>query len=268
MNLLIVEMRRALHRRLVRWMIVLALVGCAFLGVVALVSSGDLSALDRAYGHPALMESWYRAGTGDGMNGIAASFLAIGAVVCAASVAGAEWKAGTVTTVLTWVPSRVRLHAARTVSAAILAFVISLALQVVLMLAATPAVVVNGETTGTDQHWWFGLLAATLRVSLITALIAVLALSIATIGRNTGAALVALAAWALVIEGLIRGLKPGLARFLIGENVVIVVPWAPLEDAEFQRGPVLALVTLLVYLTVICFAAGLSFTRRDIVASA
>ncbi len=39
MNLLVVEMRRALRRRVVRVLILIALVGCAFAGVIAFLSS-------------------------------------------------------------------------------------------------------------------------------------------------------------------------------------------------------------------------------------
>jgi hypothetical protein len=210
------------------------------------------------------MRDWWRAGTGDGFLTTAALFLAFGAAVCGASVAGAEWKAGTITTVLTWQPSRLRLHAARTASAAVLSFAIGFGLQVVFLASALPAVAAHGTTAGTDRAWWFGLLWATLRISLVTALVAVLAVSVATIGRNTAAALVALSAWALVFEGIIRGLRPGLARFLIGENVATVVPWAPMRDAPFHRPPALALATLIVYLAVTIAVATTLFWKRDV----
>lgn len=262
-----VEMRRALHRRLVRWMIVLALACCAFVGVIAFTTSSDPAKLALEDEHPANMFDWWHPDGGGGFLAIAASFLAIGAAICGASVAGAEWKAGTITTVLTWVPSRVRLHIARTLSAALLAFVIGFLLQVVFLGAALPAVLAHGTTGGVDGEWWASLVAAMLRISMIGALMAVLALSIATIGRNTAAALVTLSIWALIIEGLIRGYKPGLARFLVAENVVTVVSWARIDDVEFDRGPVLALSTLTFYLGAIAVVAGLTFWRRDVAAA-
>jgi hypothetical protein len=105
---------------------------------------------------------------------------------------------------------------------------------------------------------------AMLRIALITALVAVLAVSVATIGRNTSAALVVLAAWALVIERLVAGLRPQLARFMISENVATVVPWAQMTDVEFERPPVIALIALVGYLTVVVAVATTSFARRDI----
>jgi hypothetical protein len=257
-------MRRALHRRLVWWMTALAVVGCAFTGVVAYVSSQDELELAQSSDHPALMVNWWITGTGDGILILAAIFLALGAAICGASVAGAEWKAGTVTTVLTWDPSRLRLHSARTLAATILAFVIGFLLQVVFLAALLPAVLAHGNTDGIDGSWWAELLAAMLRISFVTALVAALALSIATIGRNTVAALVAISAWALIGEALVRGYRPGLARWLITENVATVVPWAALDTAEFDRGPALATATLVFYLLVAALIAGTTFYRRDI----
>jgi hypothetical protein len=260
-----VEMRRALHRRLVWWMVALAIAGCVFVGVIAFVTSGDpVKLAESASDHPAFMRNWWIAGSGDGFLSIAAVFLALGAAICGASVAGAEWKAGTVTTVLTWEPSRPRLHTARTLAAFVLSFFIGALLQVMFLLAALPAVLAHGNTDGTDAGFWSSLTFAVVRISFVTALLAVLAFSIATIGRNTVAALVALSAWALIIEGLIRGYKPGLARWLITENVATVVPWAAMTGAHFHRGPDVALATLLFYLCLTAAAALLSFVTRDI----
>jgi hypothetical protein len=267
LDLTFVEMRRALHRRLVRRMVALALFGCAIFGVVSFVSSRDPVKFARATEHPARMADWWVPGTGDGFLVMAAMFLAVGAAICGASVAGAEWRAGTITTVLTWEPSRVRLHLARTVSAALLAFVIGLALQAVFFAAAAPAVIANGTTDGTDAAWWQALILAMARIAVVTALVAVLAANVATIGRNTSAALVALATWALVVERLVVGLRPQLARFMITENVATVVPWAQLDGVEFDRPPVVALVALLSYLGLLVGGATVSFARRDIAAT-
>jgi hypothetical protein len=264
--LVAVEMRRALHRRLVRCMIALAVLLCAFTGVVAYLSSGDPTAMARSADHPAHMVTWWSAGGGDGDSLLltAAVFLVIGAAICGASVAGAEWRAGTITTTLTWEPSRLRLHAARTASAAILAFLIGFALQAAFLASVVPAVLLHGTTDGIDGAWWWDLVVAMARISLVTALVAVLAVSIATIGRNTSAALIAIAAWALVVERTVAALRPGWARHMIGENVATVVPWAPLTDVGFDRPPSIALATLLVYLAVIVAVAGTTFARRDV----
>ncbi len=250
--MLVVEMRRALHRRLVRWMITLALALCALSGVLIYLSSRDPAELARSTDHPAHMAAWWATGGagGDSLLLTAALFLVIGAAICGASVAGAEWRAGTITTTLTWEPSRLRLHAARTASAGFLAFVIGFALQVALLTSALPAALLNGTTEGTDTAWWIGLAAAIAR-SRSSPHSSPSSPSASPPSSHTSAALIAMAAWALVIERTIATLRPGLARFMIGENVATVVPWTPLTDVEFNRPPAAALASLLAYLAVI-----------------
>ena len=262
--LTMVEMRRALHRRLVRWMILLAVVFCALAGLVVFLTSRDPVKFAQDAQHPARMLNWWSPGGGDDFLSTAALFLVVGAAICGASVAGAEWRAGTITTMLTWVPARVRLHVARTCSAGVLSLVISFLLQVVYLASAAPAVAINGTTTGTDASWWASLLLAMMRISFITALVAVLALNIATIGRNTSAALIAMAAWALVIERMVAGFWPRLGRFMIAENVATVVPWAQMEHVNFERPPIIALFALVAYLAAVVCAATALFARRDV----
>ena len=260
-RLTMVEMRRALHRRLVRWMVALAVFLSAFAGVIVFVTSADRVDSD----HPARLTNWWTpGGSGDGYLLVAAMFLVIGATICAASVGGAEWRAGTMTTLLTWQPSRWLLHGARVLSACVLAFLISLALQIVFLGCALPAVLANGTTQGADAEFWSTLVLAMLRISLMVAIVAVLAISIATLGRNTSAALIVVAAWAMVVERLIAGLRPQWARFMISENVATVVPWTPMSNVEFERPPIVALAALIGYCLVIAVAGAWSFSRRDV----
>ena len=245
MNLFVVEMRRALHRRVVRVLMLLALVGCAVVGVIVFVDSAgrtlaELTANGQA--HPAVMRDWWIAGGGDGALPVAAFFLVLGGLVGGATVAGAEWRAGTVTTLLTWEPRRVRVHLARTAACGVLAFVIAFVLQASSSGSLLPAVLVNGSTANLDGNWWLSLVAAMVRTSMLTAIAAVLGVALATLGRNTAFALVFVFGWIAVIEGMVRGFKPGLARFLWGENLTIVLAWAQLDNVAFRRGPAVALV--------------------------
>ncbi len=266
MNLLIVEMRRALRRRAVRVLVVIALLGCALAGAIAFGTSAGKTVVEmREDGiHPAVLTDWWVAGTGEGMLSVALFFLLLGGLVGGATVAGAEWRFGTVTTVLTWESRRLRLHCARTASACILAFVISLLLQVVLLAAFLPAVLANGTAAGADAGWWLALLGAMARVSLLTAVASVLAVALATLGRNTAFALVAVVAWVAVAENLVRGLKPSLQSWLWGENLATVFTWARPDGEDFTRSPALALATLLVYLGIVTAIGAGAFHRRDI----
>src|SRR5439155_11533186 len=124
MNLIVVEMRRALHRRVVRVLIVLALLACTAAGIIVFADSAGKTVGELQFGddlHPALMRNWWIAGTGDGALMISLFFLLLGGLFGGASVTGAEWRSGTVTTVLTWEPRRVRFHLSRTAACAILA---------------------------------------------------------------------------------------------------------------------------------------------------
>jgi hypothetical protein len=266
MNLLVVEMRRGLHRKVLRVMIVLALLACAFAGVVGFLSSSGktIAELQASKGtHPALLTDWWTPGQ-DGAVLTAAIFLILGGFFTGAAIAGAEWRAGTVTTVLTWEPRRVRMNLTRTAAGAILAFALSFGLQVAFLAAFLPAVLAHGTTDGASSGWWISLALALARTSLITAIVSVLGVALATLGRNTAFALGFVFAWMAVIEGVIRGIRPGWAQFLWAENIVTVEEWAQMRNVEFTRGPVLALATLLLYTAVIIAAATITFRRRDV----
>jgi len=233
MRLLLTEMRRALHRRLV-WVLIGLATGLSIVGgAIAFIDSADGLSPAQLRGdelHPASMTSWWMPGNGDG-----------------------------------WGPRRARLLTARMGAAGILAALIATLLQLVSLALLLPAVLVNGTTAGADGGWWLGLAAAVVRSSLLTALAAVLALSIANIGRNTAAALTAITGWLLVGEGLIRGLKPSWARHLLAENLGTVLTWAPLDHDLAGHTPSRALATLLAYTAIPVIAAIAIFRRRDLV---
>lgn len=271
--MLAIEVRRALRRRAVRVLIVIAVIGCAVAGVIAFTSSSGKSVFEmQEQGqttHPAVLTDWWVSGTGDGLLALGFLFLLLGALIGGATVAGAEWRFDTITSVLTWEPRRWRVHGARLASAGILAFAISFVLQVLLLLSFLPAVLVNGSSDGADLGWWLALLAAMIRVSVLTSLSAMVAVSMATLGRNTSFALVVAFAWMAVIENVIRGVVPSATEWLWGENIAIVFTWSELDadDVDFSRTPLVALLTLITYVAVICWVAGQLFDRRDIATS-
>jgi hypothetical protein len=124
--------------------------------------------------------------------------------------------------------------------------------------------VANGSTAGTDADWWLSLFAAMTRISLLTAMAAVLGVALATIGRNTAFALVAIFAWVAAIESLVRGIEPSLQQYLWSENIAIVFTWGQLGSEDFARSPALALATVALYTGVIVAISALTFRSRDI----
>ena len=114
MNLLLAEIRRAFSRRLVRVLIALAIVGIVLAGVGVFLDSADLSQtklLDPDDRRPAALVHWWVSGGDGGVLGFTGLMLLVGGLLGGASVVGAEWRSGTVITVLTWEPRRVRLLA-------------------------------------------------------------------------------------------------------------------------------------------------------------
>ena len=204
----------------------------------------------------------------EGFLAVAMFFLFLGAFFGGATVVGGEWRAGTVTTVLTWEPRRLRLHAARTSSAAILLRSSSRSGSRSCSLASfLPAVFLNGTTEGADVSFWTALVVVMIRTSVLSAGAAVLAIALATVGRNTAFALITMFTWLIVVEGLIRGLKPSLSEWLWAENIGTVMTWAQLDEPNVSRGPVIASATLIVYCATIVGLAAASFQRRDIAAA-
>jgi hypothetical protein len=266
-DLLRAEARRALHRRAVWLLVAIAVVGAVVFGLIAFFdSAGRSPAQLRANGgHPALMQDWWSGD--DSVLLVAAIPLFIGGLLGGATVAGGEWRANTVATVLSWEPRRLRLHVARATTSFVLAVLIAFVLEVLFLGAAVPAVLTHGSTAGPDAGWWVALAAAMGRIALLTGGTALLGVSLATIGRSTAFGLGAVFAWMAIGENLVRGLKPALQRFLVGENVAAVTTWSSLRDASFDRPSTLAAATLVLYVGVVAVVAAATFVRRDVASS-
>lgn len=266
MRLLLVEARRALHRRAVWALLAVALLGIVAIGVIAFTSSAgqDTAALQAAgEHHPSLLADWWSP-DGDSVLAVTAIFLVIGGFIGGAAVIGGEWKAGTVSTVLVWEPRRLRLHAARLGACGLLAWLLAVALQAVALAAVLPAVLANGSTDGADAAWAAELAVVVVRIGGAAALAAVLGGAIATLGRSTASALVVVGVWMAVIEALLRAWRPGLGRVLLGENLVVLVSWQPIDDAAWAQPVAVSLALLAAYVAGAAAAAGLLFHRRDV----
>ena len=264
-DLLRVEMRRALHRRAVWGLIGLFLAFAAIVGTISYVEAMNtpLAELRSRYPHAAVLTDWWIPGSDRGVTMTAAAVMMIGALLGGSTVAGAEWRAGTITTVLTWEPRRLRLHAARTASAFLLAVPIAFTLLIVFLAALLPTVLVHGTTAGADATWWWQLVSAVARISLFAGLAAVVGIALATIGRNTTFALVVVAGWMIAGENVLRALRPSVQDHLVGENLTTVVTWSTTaSDVGHSVGTAGA--HLVLYLAVAVTAATIAFTRRDI----
>ena len=258
-NLVLVEMRRGLARRATRVLLAVAFLGIVAIGVGVFVNS------DPGFADPGFrLRMLWQGGDEDGVFGATSVFLVIGALVGGATFIGGEWRWGTVTTLLTWEPRRLRVFFAKAVAAAVLTVVVTLVLQALVAASVLPAALWRGTTAGTDGEWLRGVAGVMLRASVLAAGATLVGYAFASIGRNTAAALGAAFAYVSVLEALVRGLKPAWQRWLIGENGAVFIVGHQLRDASFERSFEEAATILACYVAGLVVIAALIFQRRDV----
>ncbi len=189
------------------------------------------------------------------------ALILIVAMVIGASMIGAEWNNRTVTTTLTWEPRRVRLLVAKALAAALVVFAGALAVQIVIVGAFAPAAYFRGVST-VPGGFWQTLAEDMMRLSAIAAGAAVLGFSIATIGRNTAAALGAAFFYLAIAERLLAAWRPGWRSWLLAENMAVVL--ARFADFIPDRTVLVASLILLGWILAVFGAATAVFRRADI----
>jgi ABC-2 type transport system permease protein len=258
-HMLGIELRRCFARRLVRWLIVLAVLGCVVTALIAYRNASQASVFDQFR-----LAELHEPETGDSFVGVAAFFLLIGAVVGGASVIGAEWRAGTFVTLLTWEPDRRRVATAKLLACGLVATAAALVVQALFTAAFLPAALGPGTMEGLDAAWWRSVAGTELRVACLIGLAATVAASVALIGRNTAAALGVAFAYLMVVESIVGAWKPWAMRFLVGPNSAVFATGRDLEDEAFSRSTTAAGLTLLGYAVVAALVAVGTFRRRDL----
>lgn len=191
-------------------------------------------------------------------------FLAIGGLLGGASMVGADWRFGTMSTLLTWEPRRVRLAAARFTAVFVLAFAIGFALQALLVGGILPAFLAHGITEGADGGWAWSLVSGMVRMQLLVGFAALLGAAVAMLGRNTAAALGAGFAYMIVGENIVRAWKPWLRPWLLAENAYIFLAGFTPADIGIGRGFGAAAATLAAYALGLAVVATAAFRRRDV----
>jgi ABC-type transport system involved in multi-copper enzyme maturation permease subunit len=191
-------------------------------------------------------------------------WLAIIGWLLAASYIGAEWRAGTMTTLLTWEPRRTRVMLAKLAAAMIVVFALVMLIQALLIGALFPAALFRGTTAGTTADFWRAFSYQGLRIGGLAAVAAALGFAVGSIGRNTAAGLGAGFVYIAVVEGgLLGGLIPRVRPWLILGNAIVFINNEKSADIA-GRTPGQAGFLLLVYATVFFLIAALFFRRRDV----
>ncbi|MBW3594854.1 MAG: ABC transporter permease subunit [Actinobacteria bacterium] len=179
-----------------------------------------------------------------------------------ATFVGAEWHNRTMTTLLTWEPRRIRVLAAKVVAAAVIVFLWVVAFEAVAAAAFYPAARFKGSMAGVDAEWWWKLVQVMLRSGAVATITATFGFALATIGRNTAAALGIGFGYLAIVESLIRTFKPSWIEWQIGPNIAMVLNGP--EDMVLGHSQGAAGLLLVVYVAIAVAVAALVFRRRDI----
>lgn len=294
------EFRRFLARDLLLVLVTAALAGIAMAGVVAAAKSHPLSAGDLAQAEQQAADDLRRCMAGDmftprdlppgerlekfcrtnirpenyyGSQPLAlrdlpnwiqgVSFiLFVGSLVLGASFVGAEWHAGSMMTLLTWEPRRLRVLVAKVLACTVTIFVLAVGLLILLSLTMTLVAATRGTTSGLPDGWFGSVAGSVLRSAAAASLASALGLALAMIGRNTAAAMGVTFGYLAIVEGLIRALRPGWQKWLLGDNLSVFIMGRGVGFAGRSLGG--AALVLLLYAGILLLAAGASFRARDV----
>ncbi len=181
-----------------------------------------------------------------------------------ASFIGAEWHHGTITTMLTWEPRRVRVMVGKVVAAAIAVFLFVVAMQFVLGLALWPVAAVAGSTAGVDVAWLADSSVVVARGALIAGLAATLGFAVASMARNTTTALIIGFVYFAVGEAVLRAFRPGWQRWLIGDNAGAFVTADPASIFGKPYSVLSSLLIVVGYAVLFMGIATALFKSRDV----
>jgi ABC-type transport system involved in multi-copper enzyme maturation permease subunit len=244
------ELWRFRSRRLVKALAIIALVGIATTVVILAMRSnpgtGNVFTLGDA--RPFLE------GT--------ASLFAISGWLIGTSLVGAEWQAGTTSTLLTWEPRRSRVLVAKTIAAATGVFAMIFVLDLLFTGLMALVAATRGSTEGTDTSLVLSLVGFDVRVATLAALGAILGLSLAMVTRNTGATLGIAFIYLVIVEGLFRQFLPGWRAWLLGDNSTIFL--LAQTDAEIGRSLWSSALVVVAWCIAWLSVATATFLARDV----
>jgi ABC-type transport system involved in multi-copper enzyme maturation permease subunit len=196
----------------------------------------------------------------DVLAGLGGNLIVI-ALVFGATFIGAEWHHRTMTVALTWESRRARVALSKIAACAAVVFVATVAIQVLLSGALVPAAVFRGTMEGTTAAWLGQTVGVGLRIAVVASFAASLGAALAFIARNTAFAIGVSFLWLAILEGIVRGTRPGWARWLIGDNVASFVDAGTTGAVRSASG---AGLLLSLYVVGLGWIAVASFRRRDV----
>jgi len=247
------ELRRLLGRRLLWWMVILVLLSIVVSAVIVFVRTNPGPA-ESGFAFTDMRSVW---------QGTSVPLTILGWVL-GASFVGSDWQTGSFTTALTWEARRVRLFVVKVLVCVIVVFAGYMLLQFVLALTILPTALAKGSTDGLTAEWARAAGGVLVRGASIAAVAAAIGMSIAMVGRNTGAALGVGFAYIAVIEAFVRGLRPAWIPYLFGDNAGVFITGKPLDFPEVGRSTIESGLVLLLYTVLLASVAAAFFRARDV----
>ena len=212
----------------------------------------------------------------------ALTFAGIGAVIAAlvgATWIGAEWSSRSLVALLFWVPRRMQVIAAKAVVLVAAAALIGVVAQAGWLAMSGILRAFVGLDADLPDGFWSALLQTQARGVLLTVIAALLAFGLTNLVRNTGAALGIAFVYLVIVENLVRGIRPMWQQWLLSSNALGLVqnrgytittygdqPDATgmVETTEYYLGHLQAGVFLAVVTLVVVAVGTVLFAKRDL----
>jgi ABC-type transport system involved in multi-copper enzyme maturation permease subunit len=212
--------------------------------------------------------------------GVATAMLAF---LLAATFIGAEWSSKNLIAWLFWEPRRLRVMAAKLL--ALLSSVLVLAVLAQLVWFGTAKLLLHYRgnpvsSLGAEaEHFWSDVVSTQSRAALLVLVTALIGFGLASLMRNSAAALGVAFVYFAVVENVIRALNPELQPYLFTTNIAAWIAdsgitvygkqvYDPVEGYLTAREIVISNahggVMLLVFAGVVTAAALAVFARRDL----
>ncbi|MEP6758160.1 MAG: ABC transporter permease subunit [Actinomycetota bacterium] len=211
------------------------------------------------------------------LQGISTFVILLGALL-GASLGGADWTNNTFTTLLTWEPRRIKVLLTRALVVVLVAFAVTIALQAIFSAFFWLGASTRGTTAFTPSGLWSVAGQTMLRTATVATAFALIALSIAMIGRSTVSSLGALVGYLILFEAVIAGFRPSIQGWLLVRAGIVVVSQTPILDygrnvsysgSNYPESTVLLSVARAdavvgIYVVVLFVLALVIFRRRDV----
>lgn len=190
--------------------------------------------------------------------------LAVLAWAVGASLVGAEFSSRGVTTMLTWEPRRTRVFLAKAAAAIATTAAIAVVTLAGVVLVMLPSLAAHGAPLGSADPTWAGLAGLVARGTALAAMAGGIGFGLATIARNTAAALGVGFAYVIVLENILGTSLDQWRRWLLLGNLIVFLVGAT-DDADVPGRSVLGAGTFLLVVAIgVLGLAAATFRARDI----